>query len=660
MYTCCPICKTNFNVTEAQLQVAQGKVRCGSCKNVFNARQHIHYQSIKSEQPKTHAAPQTTNVIENTPTATPKPRTNISANTNTNINTDKESSEPKKPDNEPVSDPVSDIDAIFNALDSQLTSGTYIDIAKPIETDIREAAFDEVFDDDEFNDINENSPVVNTDNPFLSTIKNINRKNKDFDLDLTSEKNTAIQNTNFLDNENFAVDSPKPEIEQTIQDPELDNTLEKIAQQNKSENTPSPEAKNKQQHTFDFISLPDEPNLSNEAEEQLAAVNEPLSLEATNKLVTKTDNDALHQAIDNIIKVDNNITTPYEENDDDHFVIEMQTEPDVELVDENDIDRLFASTDNIKMSDLKFDNYKTNKPQQTDESVEISDDINSSLKINEPLDDEPIINESEFRNDSALQVELEQNDFDETSFNQQVESNVNPESFLVNENTSPEDNQDIESMEFNSIEEESTNIHLETEFDNPDPDIEEEIILSSKEIDSPVPHRLRDAVASFEQQPISTKKRLFYSFAAVLLVALAGFQLVLFKSTAFANTFPALQPLLVSMCQSLPCRYTGDHNRKLIKIVSRDVRLHPKIKGALLISATVANQASYTQPYPTILLKFTDLTGATVAQRYFKPTEYLGLLNKPFALMPSKKPIQLNIEILDPGSDAINFQFFFL
>jgi len=643
MYTCCPICKTNFNVTEAQLQVAQGKVRCGSCKNVFNARQHIHYQSIKSEQTKTHITPQTNKPsFQDTPAATPKRRTN----------TNKESLEPKKPDNEPVSE----IDAIFNALDSQLTSGTYIDIAKPVETDIREAAFDEVFDDDEFNDSNESNAVINTDNPFLSTIKNINRK--DIDLDLTTEKNTAIQNIELSEHKNNAADSIKPKIEETIKDPELDKTLEQISQQNKIESKPSSEAKNKQQHTFDFISLPDEPNLSDEAQEQLAAVNEPLSLEATNKLVTKTDNDALHQAIDNIIKVDNNITTPYEENDDDHFVIEMQTEPDVELVDENDIDRLFASTDSIKMSDLKFDNYKTNKPQATDESVEISGDISNSLNINQPLDDESIIKEIEFGNDSALQVELEQNGFDETSFNQQVESNVNPESFLVNENTAPEDNQEFESMEFNSIKDESTDIHLETEFD--DPDIEEEIVLSSKEIDSPVPHRLRDAVASFEQQPISSKKRLFYSFAAALLVALAGFQLVLFKSTAFANTFPALQPLLVSMCQNLPCRYTGNHNRKLIKIVSRDVRLHPKIKGALLISATVANQASYTQPYPTILLKFTDLTGATVAQRYFKPTEYLGLLNKPFALMPSKKPIQLNIEILDPGSDAINFQFFFL
>ena len=643
MYTCCPICKTNFNVTEAQLQVAQGKVRCGSCKNVFNARQHIHYQSIKSEQTKTHITPQTNKPsFQDTPAATPKRRTN----------TNKESLELKKPDNEPVSE----IDAIFNALDSQLTSGTYIDIAKPVETDIREAAFDEVFDDDEFNDSNESNAVINTDNPFLSTIKNINRK--DIDLDLTTEKNTAIQNIELSEHKNNAADSIKPKTEETIKDPELDKTLEQISQQNKIESKPSSEAKNKQQHTFDFISLPDEPNLSDEAQEQLAAVNEPLSLEATNKLVTKTDNDALHQAIDNIIKVDNNITTPYEENDDDHFVIEMQTEPDVELVDENDIDRLFASTDSIKMSDLKFDNYKTNKPQATDESVEISDDISNSLNINQPLDDEPIIKEIEFGNDSALQVELEQNGFDETSFNQQVESNVNPESFLVNENTPPEDNQKFESMEFSSLEDESTDIRLETEFD--DPDIEEEIVLSSKEIDSPVPHRLRDAVASFEQQPISSKKRLLYSFAAVLLVALAGFQLILFKSTAFANTFPVFQPLLVSMCQSLPCRYTGNHNRKLIKIVSRDVRLHPKIKGALLISATVANQASYTQPYPTILLKFTDLTGATVAQRYFKPTEYLGLLNKPFALMPSKKPIQLNIEILDPGSDAINFQFFFL
>ena len=35
--TRCPKCKTNFRVTQAQLNAAEGSVRCGSCLHVFNA-----------------------------------------------------------------------------------------------------------------------------------------------------------------------------------------------------------------------------------------------------------------------------------------------------------------------------------------------------------------------------------------------------------------------------------------------------------------------------------------------------------------------------------------------------------------------------------------------------------------------------------------------
>lgn len=38
--TRCPACDTRFRVTDAQLRVANGKVRCGNCMNVFNALEH--------------------------------------------------------------------------------------------------------------------------------------------------------------------------------------------------------------------------------------------------------------------------------------------------------------------------------------------------------------------------------------------------------------------------------------------------------------------------------------------------------------------------------------------------------------------------------------------------------------------------------------------
>lgn len=38
--TRCPNCQTQFRVTTAQLALREGKVRCGSCRDIFNGREH--------------------------------------------------------------------------------------------------------------------------------------------------------------------------------------------------------------------------------------------------------------------------------------------------------------------------------------------------------------------------------------------------------------------------------------------------------------------------------------------------------------------------------------------------------------------------------------------------------------------------------------------
>jgi predicted Zn finger-like uncharacterized protein len=41
MITCCPACSTLFRVADDQLRVANGRVRCGQCMEVFDARAHM-------------------------------------------------------------------------------------------------------------------------------------------------------------------------------------------------------------------------------------------------------------------------------------------------------------------------------------------------------------------------------------------------------------------------------------------------------------------------------------------------------------------------------------------------------------------------------------------------------------------------------------------
>nr|WP_067296293.1 DUF3426 domain-containing protein [Marinobacterium profundum] len=47
----CPECETRFNVSEGQLKLADGKVRCGACLRVFDARAHQPYSGIQLPQP---------------------------------------------------------------------------------------------------------------------------------------------------------------------------------------------------------------------------------------------------------------------------------------------------------------------------------------------------------------------------------------------------------------------------------------------------------------------------------------------------------------------------------------------------------------------------------------------------------------------------------
>jgi predicted Zn finger-like uncharacterized protein len=173
-----------------------------------------------------------------------------------------------------------------------------------------------------------------------------------------------------------------------------------------------------------------------------------------------------------------------------------------------------------------------------------------------------------------------------------------------------------------------------------------------------IPLRLRDSLA-VEVKPHRPFMLILGVVAILLFSATLFIQLAYFRSSQLLDRFPALQPLVERVCTTLPCHYSGPRDVSQIKLVNRDIRIHPKVNNALLISATFINRATFKQPYPDITITLSDLSGAMVAQRRFTPAEYLGRLNSPFLLMPSNKPVQIALEVVDPGKDAVNFEFTF-
>jgi hypothetical protein len=134
----------------------------------------------------------------------------------------------------------------------------------------------------------------------------------------------------------------------------------------------------------------------------------------------------------------------------------------------------------------------------------------------------------------------------------------------------------------------------------------------------------------------------------------------MFRSADLVNMYPGLQPTLINLCKTLPCRDSRRLDVHQIDLMSRNISQHPTTKSALLIKAAIINRANFAQRYPKIQITLSDVTGDTVAQRIFYPQEYLGDLYHPFLQMKPNVPVHIALEVMDPGSAAINFEFKFL
>jgi predicted Zn finger-like uncharacterized protein len=96
-----------------------------------------------------------------------------------------------------------------------------------------------------------------------------------------------------------------------------------------------------------------------------------------------------------------------------------------------------------------------------------------------------------------------------------------------------------------------------------------------------------------------------------------------------------------------------------LTLVSREVRPHGDVPGALLISAAMRNDSSSVLAYPRIEIRMTDLTGKPVALRRFTPDDYLGDPAGQLAGLQPGALVPLVFEVVDPGRDALNYEFAF-
>lgn len=160
-----------------------------------------------------------------------------------------------------------------------------------------------------------------------------------------------------------------------------------------------------------------------------------------------------------------------------------------------------------------------------------------------------------------------------------------------------------------------------------------------------------------ERQPATNGRNLRWSALALAAGLAIGIQYLYFH----VDTLGANQEnrrWLNQFCQLLPCEVAPLVDKSLIKSTKLLIHSHPDRPNALTVDAVIINYAPFDQPFTDLLLTFEDLQGEIVAQRRFEPRDYLYGELTGAVVMPSRQPVRLSLEILDPGPAAVNFSLY--
>ena len=145
--------------------------------------------------------------------------------------------------------------------------------------------------------------------------------------------------------------------------------------------------------------------------------------------------------------------------------------------------------------------------------------------------------------------------------------------------------------------------------------------------------------------------------AAVFLLALIG-QVFYFQLPTWSLD-PDIRPLYESACRWMGCELPELRDLRKMRTRNLVVRSHPDLSGALIVDAVIVNQARFDQSFPDLNLSFTAVDGQLVASRQFAPAEYLAGELAEARIMPADTPIQVSLEIQDPGRTAVNYTLSF-
>ncbi len=197
---------------------------------------------------------------------------------------------------------------------------------------------------------------------------------------------------------------------------------------------------------------------------------------------------------------------------------------------------------------------------------------------------------------------------------------------------------------------------METEIDQQEESLEQ---LSEENL-----RAVRDVNTALEleqQKHAEPRRRGYtgYDAAGMLLVVVLSSLIFFWVKMPELSQSPGFRPWYQTACNLINCELPDYVDPGLVETSNLVVRSHPERENSLELTAVFRNLAQFQQPFPLIELTFSDLNNRPIMVFEFLPDEYLPQALRGMPLMPVGAPVQITLDLADPGGDAVNYQMTF-
>jgi predicted Zn finger-like uncharacterized protein len=173
-----------------------------------------------------------------------------------------------------------------------------------------------------------------------------------------------------------------------------------------------------------------------------------------------------------------------------------------------------------------------------------------------------------------------------------------------------------------------------------------------------------DYLESFEPEPVEVHVKhrrpvhelpFFWGSLSLLAAIIAFTQFAMFRFDDLSR-HTSFRPYYASACNVLGCELPELRDLGKIKVVNILVSENKSQPGTLRVQAVLVNRANYEQAFPALQLEFSNTRNSIIVEHRFAPKDYVGGEIAGATMMPSHRPVQISLEVEDPGEAASNYQ----